>query len=133
MEPYINTVFCVIDGETISQAFPVSYNSRNTFIGELKDTIKAITSPTFDDIPARNLTLWEVSIPVHEDGTYLVELKAEIGKKTKKNRGRYYQDSSPRKLMPTQKASVFYDFRDDIKCIVQGPIKSESLGNHARP
>ncbi|KAF8948909.1 hypothetical protein BGZ46_005265 [Entomortierella lignicola] len=129
-------LFCVIDGETTSQAFPVPYDSRRTFIGELKDTIKAITSPTFDDIPARDLTLWADSIPVRGDGTYLVELKAEISKKTKRSRGRHDSDSFPRKLLPNQMVSDMCGILDDmrvIRCIVQGPIKSKSFGNHARP
>ncbi|KAG0069968.1 hypothetical protein BGZ92_004574, partial [Podila epicladia] len=50
---------CVVDGESIS--FPVKIESTET-IGDLKDAIKTALSPQFDDIAAKDLTLWRVSI-----------------------------------------------------------------------
>ncbi|KAF9079916.1 hypothetical protein BGX23_002984, partial [Mortierella sp. AD031] len=54
-------LFCLVDGEPQSKAFPVSTSTTAT-VGELKDLIKIKQSPDFDDIVANNLTLWRVSI-----------------------------------------------------------------------
>jgi len=54
-------IFCVIEGQTTS--FPVEIESTKT-VGHLKKAIKADQSPDFDDINAKNLTLWRVSIPI---------------------------------------------------------------------
>ncbi|KAF9931246.1 hypothetical protein FBU30_010571 [Linnemannia zychae] len=56
------TLFCLVDGEATSKAFPVEIGSSKT-IGGLKDAIKLKQSPDFDDIVANSLTLWLVSIP----------------------------------------------------------------------
>jgi hypothetical protein len=60
------TLFCLVDKEPSSSAFPVSIATAKT-IGELKDAIKAKKSPEFNDIAADKLTLWKVSIPSTED------------------------------------------------------------------
>ncbi|KAF9536525.1 hypothetical protein EC957_010545 [Mortierella hygrophila] len=51
---------CLVDGESTS--FPVGIES--TTIGDLKDEIKAKTTPRFDDVAVAELTLWRVSIPL---------------------------------------------------------------------
>ncbi|KAG0273623.1 hypothetical protein BGZ95_010574 [Linnemannia exigua] len=56
------SLFCIVDGETTSNAFPVEIESIKT-IGNLKDIIKAKKTPRFDDLAADELTLWRVSIP----------------------------------------------------------------------
>ncbi|KAF9080350.1 hypothetical protein BGX23_002284 [Mortierella sp. AD031] len=57
------TLFCLVDGESTSNAFSVEIDSTKTVDG-LKKLIKADQSPIFDDITANSLTLWRVSIPV---------------------------------------------------------------------
>ncbi|KAF9412824.1 hypothetical protein BGZ76_005128, partial [Entomortierella beljakovae] len=60
------TLFCLVDGESTSNAFPVEIEPTKT-IGSLKDKIKLAQSPDFDDIVAKSLTLWQVLIPIAED------------------------------------------------------------------
>ncbi|KAF9079299.1 hypothetical protein BGX23_004440, partial [Mortierella sp. AD031] len=66
MTDYHLTLFCLVDGEATSNAFPVS-SSTTTTVGELKDLIKAKKSPEFDDIAADKLALWRVLIPITDD------------------------------------------------------------------
>ncbi|KAG0240934.1 hypothetical protein BGW41_006502 [Actinomortierella wolfii] len=54
-------LFCLVDGEPTSCAFPVSV-STTTSIGELKELIRTALTPQFDDILAKDLTLWSVTI-----------------------------------------------------------------------
>ncbi|KAF9157252.1 hypothetical protein DFQ26_008943, partial [Actinomortierella ambigua] len=60
------TVFCVIDGESTFNAFSVQVDPTKT-VDHLKDLIKAKQSPDFDDIVAKSLTLWRVSIDDDDD------------------------------------------------------------------
>lgn len=55
------TLFCLVDGE--STPFPVKIESTET-IGGLKDAVKTALSPQFDDVTAKDVTLWSVSIPI---------------------------------------------------------------------
>ncbi|KAF8915298.1 hypothetical protein BGZ58_005497, partial [Dissophora ornata] len=57
------TLFCLVDGDATSNAFPVEIKSTKT-IGDLKKLIKVEQSPDFDYIAANNLTLWHVAHPV---------------------------------------------------------------------
>ncbi|KAG0197016.1 hypothetical protein BGX28_009479, partial [Mortierella sp. GBA30] len=57
-------LLCVVDGETTS--FPVNIKPTRT-VGHLKDAIKTALSPQFDDIAAKDLILWSVSIPDDDD------------------------------------------------------------------
>ncbi|KAG0292197.1 hypothetical protein BGZ96_004431 [Linnemannia gamsii] len=59
-------LFCLVDGEGTSNAFSVKIASSDT-VDDLKNLIKSALSPQFDDIPAKNLTLWSVSIPIDDD------------------------------------------------------------------
>ncbi|KAG0344766.1 hypothetical protein BG005_001679 [Podila minutissima] len=59
-------LFCLVDGESASRAFPVTPSTDDS-IGGLKDLIKAKKSPEFEDIAADKLTLWCVSIPIIDD------------------------------------------------------------------
>ncbi|KAG9065972.1 hypothetical protein KI688_002269 [Linnemannia hyalina] len=54
----------LVDGE--STPFPIEIESTKT-IGDLKDSVKAALSPQFDDVTAKDLTIWSVSIPVSDD------------------------------------------------------------------
>ncbi|KAF8924384.1 hypothetical protein BGZ58_001838, partial [Dissophora ornata] len=59
-------LFCLVDGESTSRAFPATIQSVE-IIGSLKKLIKAEKTPRFDDIAADELTLWRVSIPITDD------------------------------------------------------------------
>ncbi|KAG0054491.1 hypothetical protein BGZ89_002631, partial [Linnemannia elongata] len=56
------TLFCLVDGEATSQAFPVEIESTKT-TGNLKQRIKTEKTPRLDDVASGELTLWRVSIP----------------------------------------------------------------------
>ncbi|KAG0048432.1 hypothetical protein BGZ89_004598 [Linnemannia elongata] len=56
------TLFCLVDGESTSNAFPVGIESTKT-IGDLKDLIKAKKTIDFSDVDANKLTLWRIFIP----------------------------------------------------------------------
>ncbi|KAG0198094.1 hypothetical protein BGX28_008426, partial [Mortierella sp. GBA30] len=56
------TLFCLVDGETTSNAFSVKASSADT-VDDLKGAIKIKKTPEFDDIATDKLTLWRVSIP----------------------------------------------------------------------
>ncbi|KAF9297438.1 hypothetical protein BGZ74_009829 [Mortierella antarctica] len=57
-------LFCLVDGESTSNAFSVEIDPTKT-ISDLKKLIKTVkTPPRFDDIAADELTLWRISIPV---------------------------------------------------------------------
>ena len=58
------TLFCLVDGESTS--FSVDIDTSKT-VDHLKDLIKTALSPQCDDIAAKDLTLWHVSIPVDYD------------------------------------------------------------------
>ncbi|KAG0277967.1 hypothetical protein BGZ97_009804, partial [Linnemannia gamsii] len=57
------TLFCLVDGETTSNAFPVEIESSKT-IGDLRKLIKTEIPDTFNGVDAKDLALWRVSIPV---------------------------------------------------------------------
>ncbi|KAG0069695.1 hypothetical protein BGZ92_004625 [Podila epicladia] len=57
------TLFCLVDGVAMSNAFSIKIPSSDS-VDDLKDLIKAKQSPDFDDIVANNLALWRVMIPV---------------------------------------------------------------------
>ncbi|KAG0053457.1 hypothetical protein BGZ83_001062 [Gryganskiella cystojenkinii] len=58
-------LFCVVDRDTSTKAFPVKIEPTET-IGELKDAVKTALSRHFNDIDANELILWNFSIP--DDG-----------------------------------------------------------------
>ncbi|KAH7030363.1 hypothetical protein BKA57DRAFT_401190 [Linnemannia elongata] len=79
------TLFCLVDGEAPSQAFPVEIESTKT-IGNLKQRIKTEKSPRFDDFAADELTLWRVSFP---DDNLSSAIKVDaLGDKTQLNNPR---------------------------------------------
>ncbi|KAI7831832.1 hypothetical protein BC939DRAFT_150994 [Gamsiella multidivaricata] len=60
------TLFCLVDGESTANAFPVKATSAAS-VGELKELIKAKKSPEYDGIAADRLTLWRATILVDEN------------------------------------------------------------------
>ncbi|KAK5797024.1 hypothetical protein F5H01DRAFT_385359 [Linnemannia elongata] len=103
------TLFCLVDGEATSNAFPVKIESSKT-IGDFKDLIKTTLSPQFDDITAKDLALWRVSIHDDDDNDLPVLLDSVPVKK---------------KLRATNKLSMVFDAdlpEDTIHVIVQRPL-----------
>ncbi|KAF8949230.1 hypothetical protein BGZ46_005168, partial [Entomortierella lignicola] len=96
------TLFCIVEGEDTSKAFPVPYIYGQTYVGDLKDIIKAVTTPTFDAISARELTLWQVSIPISLREDSVVNLDSECNRQM---RIRKYDRKTPQKLHAMEKVS----------------------------
>ncbi|KAI8598542.1 hypothetical protein EDD21DRAFT_446097 [Dissophora ornata] len=88
-------VFCIVEGEDTSKAFPVSFIYDHAYVNNLKDNIKAATSPTFDAISARELTLWNVSVPVSRTNDVAVTLSNEL---VRQQHLRNYERKWPEKL-----------------------------------
>ncbi|KAG0196577.1 hypothetical protein BGX28_009963 [Mortierella sp. GBA30] len=59
-------LFCLVDGEPTSNAFPLSIPSAQT-VGQLKKLIKSEKTHAFSDIDADKLTLWRVSIQDNDE------------------------------------------------------------------
>ncbi|KAF9203681.1 hypothetical protein BGZ59_001488 [Podila verticillata] len=61
------SLFCLVEGESTSIAFPVKTSSADT-VGDLKNLIvKGDQAPAFKDVASKDLTLWRVSIPIDDD------------------------------------------------------------------
>ncbi|KAG0211656.1 hypothetical protein BGX33_004159 [Mortierella sp. NVP41] len=60
------TLFCLVDGESTSNAFPLAIPSTET-VGELKELIKTKKLVDFENADTNNLTLWSVSNPDDDD------------------------------------------------------------------
>ncbi|KAK3819228.1 MAG: hypothetical protein JOS17DRAFT_794130 [Linnemannia elongata] len=60
------TLFCLILGELVSNAFSVKVISSAT-VDELKDAIIAKKTNTFEHIDANDLVLWRATIPTDEN------------------------------------------------------------------
>ncbi|KAI7829508.1 hypothetical protein BC939DRAFT_9949 [Gamsiella multidivaricata] len=55
-------LFCLVEGESTSRAFPLSVPSTQT-VGDLKKLIKTEKTIAFSDVDAGRITLWLVTIP----------------------------------------------------------------------
>ncbi|KAF9948462.1 hypothetical protein BGZ70_002209 [Mortierella alpina] len=78
----ILSLFCLVDRDAVSNAFPIDIPSSQT-VGHLKKLIKTEMSPDFDDITAEKLTLWQVAIPTtknDEEGSISLETISEKSK-----------------------------------------------------
>ncbi|KAF8906387.1 hypothetical protein BGZ58_006329, partial [Dissophora ornata] len=62
------TLFCLINGELTSNAFPVETSSDKT-VGVLKDLIKAKRTVALSNVDANELTLWLAVIPDNRCGS----------------------------------------------------------------
>ncbi|KAF8920915.1 hypothetical protein BGZ58_004251, partial [Dissophora ornata] len=60
------TLFCLISGELVSNAFSVKVNPTAT-VDELKKAIIAEKPNAFRHIDANDLVLWRATIPLDED------------------------------------------------------------------
>ncbi|KAF9951961.1 hypothetical protein BGZ70_000791 [Mortierella alpina] len=80
------TLFCLVDGEATSNAFPVSASTTTT-VGELKDLIKAKKAIDFQDVDADKLTLSRVNIPIIDDDDETPIALDHVNKSDKKKLG----------------------------------------------
>ncbi|KAF9974932.1 hypothetical protein BGZ75_000672, partial [Mortierella antarctica] len=60
------TLFCLMDGESLSKAFSIKIHLDDT-VDDLKKLIKTEQAPAFDNLTANSLTLWKVSVPISDD------------------------------------------------------------------
>ncbi|KAK3807515.1 MAG: hypothetical protein JOS17DRAFT_571093 [Linnemannia elongata] len=106
-------LICLIAGEPSSNAFSIKASSA-LIVDELKNLIKTALSPQFDDIAAKDLTLWRVTIPDDDDDDLPVLLDSVPEKK---------------KLKATTKLFKVFntDLPDDtIHLILQSPLVAPS-------
>ena len=78
-------LFCLVNGEATSNAFPVEIESTKT-IGDLKELIKTKKTNDFQDVDADRLTLWRVSTPDDDDEEIPIVLDNVNNKDKKKLR-----------------------------------------------
>ncbi|KAG0322515.1 hypothetical protein BGZ99_003271, partial [Dissophora globulifera] len=74
-------LFCLVSGDPISRAFPLSIPSTES-VGHLRDLTKAKNTLEFDDLAADNLTLYYVSIQDDDDDDLPILLDT-LSEKTK--------------------------------------------------
>ncbi|KAG0074343.1 hypothetical protein BGZ92_003433, partial [Podila epicladia] len=110
------TLFCLIEGESVSNAFEVEVPSTKT-VSTLKKLVKSEKTPRFDDVAADELTLWRVSIL---DGS--ATTIAALVDKTELNKPR------------AQLSKLFPESPDeDTYIIVQRPPKAPKRGREPEP
>ncbi|KAF9303151.1 hypothetical protein BGZ74_004248 [Mortierella antarctica] len=111
------TLFCLVDEETPSNAFPVKIELAKT-VGHLKKLIKTEKTNNFHDVDANELTLWKVSILVADDDDN--ELPIIINKIPK-------SDKKKLKVVKNKISDVFGNEPDEmmIHIIVQRPLPEE--------
>ncbi|KAF9979420.1 hypothetical protein BGZ75_009719 [Mortierella antarctica] len=113
----ILTLFCLVDGETTSKAFPVDISSTST-IGHLKKLIKAEKTPRFDDVAADELTLWQVSIHTSDDDD-VEEAPVELDKLNEK-----------KKLSPAKSLSKLFVGslpEETVHILIQRPPSADAM------
>lgn len=76
-------LFCLVDGEPQSNVFSVKPTPADN-VDNLKNLIKSALSPQFDDIAAKYLTLWSVSIPDDDDDDEIPIVLGNVNNKDKK-------------------------------------------------
>ena len=59
-------LFCYARGDNYKQTFIVEIEKEKS-VSDLKDAIKEIYRPIFDDIPADSLDLWKALVPINKD------------------------------------------------------------------
>jgi hypothetical protein len=112
------TLFCLVDGETTSNAFSVEIGSTKT-IGDLKKLIKTEKTNDFSDVDADKLTLWRVSIPVVAANKHKPIVLTEINSTTE--------------LDPTDDVSEIFPKeppKKTIRLIIQRPLQGNANTPH---
>ena len=104
------TIFCLLDGDAPSQSFSVRAQPTIT-VDDFKELVKIKNAPRFDAVPARELTLWRVCLPVNNDNEdHPIALNVFEGTKVK--------------LRPTTRLSTVFTEElpeETIHFIVQAP------------
>jgi Crinkler effector protein N-terminal domain len=62
----IITLFCLVHGDPVERAFPVDI-SNDKSVGHLKNKIKKEIPTAFNNIDAKDVTLWKVDIPNNDE------------------------------------------------------------------
>ncbi|KAF9212624.1 hypothetical protein BGZ59_006513 [Podila verticillata] len=117
------SLFCLVDGGSVSNVFPVKL-SPDDFIGDLKKLIKVEKTNDLSDVNADKLTLWHVSIPITDDNDEVPILLNDVTCDKKKKLGPAIEISEVFEVQPPKKT---------IHIIVQQPPpeqEQESLAMH---
>ena len=64
---------CYVRGDPKNCAFTVHSINEDKTVSNLRDAIKEVIRPKFDDIPANELVLWKNSVPINCDLKKTVE------------------------------------------------------------
>ncbi|KAF9537358.1 hypothetical protein EC957_008398 [Mortierella hygrophila] len=104
-------LFCLVDGEATTNAFPVEIESTKT-VGDLKELISSNIPNTFSGVDAKDLTLWRVSIP-DDDGDD--EVPIVLDKVNNKDKKKLRATSELSEVFPSKPP------KDTIHVIVQRP------------
>ncbi|KAF9299830.1 hypothetical protein BGZ74_008605 [Mortierella antarctica] len=105
------TLFCLVDGDTTSQTFSVEIDPTKTVDG-LRKAIKTEIPGTFNGIDGKDLTLWQVSIPITDDNDEIPILLDNVTNVVKK------------KLSPATRLSKVFPgelMEETVHIIVQRP------------
>ncbi|KAG0254843.1 hypothetical protein BG011_005508 [Mortierella polycephala] len=108
-------LFCLVEGESTANAFSVKATSAET-VDDLKVLIKTKLVPHFDDIAAKDLTLWHSRMTDEESPITIETLNKP----------------KPKKLRPTADISdVFPDapVKKTVHTIVQRLLQTQDLGD----
>ncbi|KAF9303922.1 hypothetical protein BG003_001849, partial [Podila horticola] len=115
-------LFCLVDGESTSNAFPVEIDPLKT-IADLKKLIKTEKPVDFEHVDANNLTLWHVSLPIVAANKHKPIVLTEIDSSTE--------------LDPTDDISDVFQSQPPKKTIhilvqrpIAGTVAGYSLFNH---
>lgn len=96
------SLFCLVNGEAMANAFSIKIPSSDT-VDDLKDLIKAKQSPDFDNIVVNNLMLWHVMIPIVPANKHKPITVNEIAFKTEldptDNISDVFEDQPPKKTI----------------------------------
>ncbi|KAG0027221.1 hypothetical protein BGZ81_005785 [Podila clonocystis] len=112
-------LFCLVDGESTSSAFPIKVSPDDS-IGDLKKLIKAEIPDTFNGVDAKDLTLWRVSLPITDDDDEIPILLN-------------YVTSDKKKLGPATRLSKVFPEKlaeEAVHIIAQRPSQSRSDDLH---
>ncbi|KAI9240171.1 MAG: hypothetical protein BYD32DRAFT_459061 [Podila humilis] len=96
------SLFCLVDGGSASNVFPVKL-SPDDFIGDLKKLIKVEKTNNLSDVDADKLTLWHVSIPITDDDDEVPILLNDVTRDKKKKLGPAIEISEVFEVQPPKK------------------------------
>ncbi|KAG0342522.1 hypothetical protein BG000_003878 [Podila horticola] len=96
------TLFCIVDGNSVSNAFEVEVESAKT-VSALRKLIRAEKPNDFSDVDADQLTLWRASIPVVPPNRHKLIVLNEIESATElyptEDLSDVFQETPPKKTI----------------------------------